>query len=238
MSAPPFFQSAGRGDLLFWGVGEGPTVVTHGRAYQNKKRQVGWKRQARCTTGSCGAGQKKGRRKSAHLSSARKKSFLTTMQRNRKMRRTKEEEPKEGISRAERTIQVIVEARQHQIGNERGSRFMPGSKKSHCHGKTNSGPVKFVDSSKGVGRNGRMSSTTDRYQVRILDEHRDWQIRRLRLLRHSHSLAAGDGSNRKGGEMGAGYVQLKKRRKRQQRKVGREEVGSSSKRPELAAFVF
>jgi len=28
MSAPPFFQSAGRGDLLFWGVGEGPTVVT------------------------------------------------------------------------------------------------------------------------------------------------------------------------------------------------------------------
>ena len=27
MSAPPFFQSAGRGDLLFWGGTEGPTVV-------------------------------------------------------------------------------------------------------------------------------------------------------------------------------------------------------------------
>jgi len=27
MSAPPFFQSAGRGDLLFWGGEEGPTVV-------------------------------------------------------------------------------------------------------------------------------------------------------------------------------------------------------------------
>ena len=27
MSAPPFFQSAGRGDLLFWGKKEGPTVV-------------------------------------------------------------------------------------------------------------------------------------------------------------------------------------------------------------------
>ena len=27
MSAPPFFQSAGRGDLLFWGKTEGPTVV-------------------------------------------------------------------------------------------------------------------------------------------------------------------------------------------------------------------
>jgi len=27
MSAPPFFQSAGRGDLLFWGEKEGPMVV-------------------------------------------------------------------------------------------------------------------------------------------------------------------------------------------------------------------
>ena len=27
MSTPPFFQSAGRGDLLFWGGEEGPTVV-------------------------------------------------------------------------------------------------------------------------------------------------------------------------------------------------------------------
>ena len=27
MSAPPFFQSAGQGDLFFWGGKEGPTVV-------------------------------------------------------------------------------------------------------------------------------------------------------------------------------------------------------------------
>jgi len=27
MSAPPFFQSAGRGDLLFWAEKEGPTVI-------------------------------------------------------------------------------------------------------------------------------------------------------------------------------------------------------------------
>jgi len=38
--------------------------------------------------------------------------------------------------------------------------------------------------------------------------------------------------------MGAGYVNLGKQRKRQQRKVGREEEGSSSNRPELAAFVL
>ena len=27
MSAPPLFESAGRGDLKFWGVVEGPTVI-------------------------------------------------------------------------------------------------------------------------------------------------------------------------------------------------------------------
>jgi len=91
---------------------------------------------------------------------------------------------KEGTSRAERTIQVVVEARQHQNGRERGSRFMLGSQRSHCHNKTNSG---FVDSSKGVRRKGRMSSTTDRYRAGILDGHRDRQIRRLRFPRHSHS---------------------------------------------------
>ena len=39
--------------------------------------------------------------------------------------------------------------------------------------------------------------------------------------------------------MGAGYhLNLRKQRKRQQRKVGREKEGSSSNRPELAAFVL
>ena len=38
--------------------------------------------------------------------------------------------------------------------------------------------------------------------------------------------------------MGAGYVNLQKQRKRQQRKVGHEEEGSSLNRPELAAFVL
>ena len=38
--------------------------------------------------------------------------------------------------------------------------------------------------------------------------------------------------------MGAGYVNLRNQRIRQQRKVGREEEGSSSNCPELAAFVL
>jgi len=78
MSTSPFFQSAGRGDFLSQGLGgKRRTNGRNVRAYQNKKRQAGWKRQARRTTGLCGAFRKKGRRKSAHLSSAGKSSSLT-----------------------------------------------------------------------------------------------------------------------------------------------------------------
>ena len=38
--------------------------------------------------------------------------------------------------------------------------------------------------------------------------------------------------------MRAGYANLRREKKSQQRKVGREEEGSSSNRQELAAFVF
>jgi len=38
MSAPHFFQSAGRGDLLFCGGKEGPTVVIWERLSEQKKK--------------------------------------------------------------------------------------------------------------------------------------------------------------------------------------------------------
>jgi len=48
-------------------------------------------------------------------------------------------------------------------------------------------------------------------------------------------VTAGDGSDKQG-KIGAGYTNL--RRKKQQCKVGREEKGSSSNRPELAVFLL
>ena len=64
------------------------------------------------------------------------------------------------------------------------------------------------------------------------------EIGRLGGYSFRGTVTAGDGSNQKGGKMGAGYVNLRKQKKRHQRKVGREEEGSSSNRPELAAFVL
>ena len=48
---------------------------------------------------------------------------------------------------------------------------------------------------------------------------------------------AGDGSDKQG-KMGAGYDNLRRKKKKQQCKVGREEEGSSSNQPELAAFLL
>jgi len=60
------------------------------------------------------------------------------------------------------------------------------------------------------------------------------EIDRLGGYSFRSTVTAGDGSNQKRGKMGAGYVNLRKQRRRQQRKVGREEEGSSSNHPELA----
>ena len=66
----------------------------------------------------------------------------------------------------------------------------------------------------------------------------DTEIGRLGGYFFRGTVTAGDGSNQKGEKMGAEYVNLRKQRKRQQRKVGREEEASSSNRPKLAAFVW
>jgi len=39
MSAPPFFQSAGQGDLKFWGEDDGPTVVVWERLSESEQEQ-------------------------------------------------------------------------------------------------------------------------------------------------------------------------------------------------------
>jgi len=88
----------------------------------------------------------------------------------------------------------------------------------------------------------RASGGKDECQVRLTGiERKYWmgtEISRLRGYGFRGTATAGDGSKQKGGKMGAGYVNLWKQRKRQQRKVGSEEEGSSSNHPELAAFVL
>ena len=50
-----------------------------------------------------------------------------------------------------------------------------------------------------------------------------------------YGFRAGDGSDKQG-KMGAGYNNLRRKKKKQLCKVGREEEGCTSNRPELATF--
>jgi len=79
-----------------------------------------------------------------------------------------------------------------------------------------------------------MSSVIERERTRSLDGHRDRHARRLWF---QGQVTAGDGSDKQG-KMGAGYNNLRRRTQKQQCKVGPEEEGSSSNRPELAAFLL
>jgi len=149
MSAPPFFRSVGRGDLLFWGEKEGPTVVI-------------WE----------------------SLSEQEKESWLeesSTM--HDWVVWCKSKKRVEEIRSFELSGKEIFSNYDETKSKEKKNKNNRSKKKAH-RGQS----VRYRSWwSEGVGRKGRMSSTTDRYRVGILDGHRDRQIRRLLFPRHSHS---------------------------------------------------
>ena len=88
----------------------------------------------------------------------------------------------------------------------------------------------------------RASGGKDECQTRLTDIEREYwmgtEIGRLEGYSFQGTVTVGDRSKQRGGKIRAGYVNLRNQRKGQQRKVGRKEEGSSSNRPELAAFVL
>ena len=63
------------------------------------------------------------------------------------------------------------------------------------------------------------------------------EIGMLRGYEFQGQVTAGDSPDKKS-KMGAGYINLKIKNKKQQCKVGREEGGSSSNQPELVMFLL
>jgi len=151
MAAPPFFQSAGRGDLLFWGEKEGPTVVLW-ESLSEQEKESWLEVSSTMHDWIVWCKSKKGAEEIRSFELSGKEIFS-----NYDETKSKEEQNKKNGSKKKAHRGQSV---QHQNGSERGSCFMLGSQRSHRHNKTNSG---FVDSSEGGGRKGRMSSTTDRY---------------------------------------------------------------------------
>ena len=128
MSASPFFQSAGRGDLLFWGKTQGPTVLTWESISEQQK--ASWLEEIKTMHDwVVWCKSQKGREEIRSFELSRKRSSLTitkqNLQRCKKKRRGAKKvhirEQKECISQTERSIQVMVETGQHQNGSERGA---------------------------------------------------------------------------------------------------------------------
>jgi len=86
-----------------------------------------------------------------------------------------------------------------------------------------------------------VSGGKEKCQVRLKGRERDYcmgtEIGMLGGYGFQGQVTTGDGSNKQG-KMGAGYNNLRRKKKKQQCKVGREEEGFSSNRPELAAFLL
>ena len=77
MSAPPLFQSAGRGDVKFWGEDDRPTVVVWESLSESDQEQWSLKRWACRRIGWFGAGRGKKTKSNARLKSMQKKSSQT-----------------------------------------------------------------------------------------------------------------------------------------------------------------
>ena len=186
MSAPPFHQSAGRGDLLFWGEKEGPTVGIWESLSEQEKES--WLEEA--STKHVWVVWCKSRKGGEEI--CRESFELSGKETFSKFDETKCKEQKnrkDGIKKKAHRGQSVQYRSWWKQGNV-NTEISEDHASCWVHkdltvtAKKNSG---FVDSSEGVGRKGRVSSTTDRYRAGILDGHRDRQIRRLRLPRHNHS---------------------------------------------------
>jgi len=136
MSAPPFFQSAGRGDLLFWGEKERQTVVIW-ESLSEQEKESWLKESSTMHDWVVWCKSKKGAEEISSFELSGKEIFS-----NHDETKSKEEKNKKnrGKKKAHRGQSVRYRSCWKQ-GNikmaVRGleSRFMLGSRRSHCHNK-------------------------------------------------------------------------------------------------------
>jgi len=232
MSAPPFFLSAGRGDLLFWGGKEGPTVVIWESLSEQKKKS--WLEESSTMHDWvvwCKSEKGAGEIRSFELSG--KEIFS-----NYHEKKSKEEKNKKNGSKKNAHYGQSVRYRSWWKQDNIKMAVIGDHASCWVH-KDLTITTKKIQA---LLTAARASGGKDKCQVPLTGIEREYwmgkEIGSLGGYSFRGRVTAGDGSNQKGGKMGAEYVNLRKKRKRQQRKVGREEEGSSSNRPELAAFVL
>jgi len=126
-------------------------------------------------------------------------------------------------------LESVVATGQHQMRSQRRVCFVLGSPRL-----PRVRPAKAA-----LQKAAGVSGGKDECQVQLKGRERDYwmgtEVGMLGGYGFQGQVTAGDGSD-KNGKMGAGYYNLRRKKRKQQCKVKREEEGSSSNRPELAAF--
>jgi len=232
MSASPFFQSAGRKDLLFWGEKEGPTVVIWDSLSEQEKES--WVEESSTMHDwVVWCKSKKGAEDICLFELSGKEIFSDYNETKSKEEKNKKNGSKKKAHRGQNV--------RYRSWWKQGSIKMAVSE-DHASCWVHKDLTVTIKQIQALLTAAKASGGKDECQVRLTGiEWECWmatEIRRLGGYGFRSTVTAGDGSNKAGGEMGAGYVNLRKQRKRQQRKVRREEEGSSSNRPKLAAFVL
>jgi len=226
MSAPHFFQSAGRGDLKFWGEDDGLAVVVWESLSEPEKEQwsekmgklkdwVVWYRSSK-------------KHEEQRLFEVDGKEIFSNRSKQAKPKAGEKTDKKGGKGQS---VRRKAWWRQDNIKCAVSEEYASCCVHQDCH---------VADEQKAALKKAAgVSGGKDECQVRLKGrEHNYWMGTERGMLGgygYQGQVTASDGSDKQG-KMGAGYHNLRRRKKKQQCKVGREEEGSSSNRPELAAF--
>jgi len=228
MSAPPFFQSVGRGDLKFWGEDDGPTVVVSESLLESEQEQ--WsKRMCKSKDWVVWWRSRKKDEEQRPFEVDGKEIFSD---------RSKQAKPKAGEKTNTKggkgqSVRWKAWWRQGNIKCAVSEEYAPCGVHQDCH---------VADKQKAALKKAAgVSEGIDECQVRLKRRERDyWMGTEIGMpggYGSQGQVTAGDGSDKQG-KMGAGYNNLRRKKQKQQCKVGREEEGSSSNWPALAAFLL
>jgi len=216
MFAPPFFQSAGRGDLLFWEGKEGPTIVL--RESLSEQEKESWLEElSTLHDWVVWCKSKKGAEEICSFELIGKEIFSNYDE-------TKSKEEKNEKNRSKKKAHRGQSIRYRSWWKQGNIKMAVSEHHASCW--VHKDLTVTTKQIQALLTAARAPGGKDECQVRLTGIEREcWmgtEICRLGGHGFRGTVTAGDGSNQKGGKMGAGYVNLQKQRKRQQMKVGRE----------------
>jgi len=230
MPGPPFFQSAGRRDLKFWGEDDGPTVVVWESLSESVQEQWSEKMgKSKDWVAWCRSRDKDEEPRPFEVDG--KEIFSNRSKQAKPKAKAGEKLDKKGGK--EQSVRLKAWWRQSNIKCAESEEDASCWIHQDCH---------VADEQKtALKKAAGVSGGKDECQVRLKGkEHNYWMGTEISMLGgygFQGQVTAGDGSDKQG-KMGAGYNDLRRKKKKQQCKVRREEEDSSSNRPELAAFLL